>query len=284
MKHLLILIILITSLQADTKLVGYLPAYRNLDVEKVQLLTDLIIFSIEPQKNGQLKKDENVLKLLEKIKGINNCRKFICVGGWGKSENFKHVTLDPNVRKRFINTIEKLVKYYELDGVDYDWEHPKSKEEEKAYEMLIKETAEKGIKVSVAAAAWQKFTPEVFKHIFALNLMSYDHPEEHSTVKSAEQDIKDFIKMGCPAEKINLGVPFYGRHIKNRKAKSFNTLKINDSKTDIIDGYYFNNIETLKKKAGLVKAGKLSGIMIWEIEQDDKDLSLLKTLRKALKE
>ena len=283
MKQLIILLILLTSIHADTKLVGYLPSYRNLDIQKTNLLTDLILFSIEPQKNGLLKKDETLLTLLEKVKAVKNCRKFICVGGWGKSDNFKHVSLDPKVRKKFISTIVKFVKHYELDGVDYDWEHPKNKEEEKAYELLIKETAEQGIKVSMAAAGWQKFTPEVFKHLFAVNLMSYDHPEEHSTVKSAQADINDFVKMGCPPEKINLGVPFYGRHVKNRKAKSYNTLKVIDKSSDIIDGYYFNNLETLRKKVSLLKKKKLSGIMIWEIEQDDKNLTLLKSLSKMIK-
>ena len=283
MKILVSFFLFTSLLAADLKTVGYLPSYRNLDLEKTKLLTDLILFSAEPQKDGLLKRNEELIKLLEKVKAVKNCRKFICVGGWAKSENFKHVSLDPKVRKKFISTIVKFVKYYELDGVDYDWEHPKNKDEEKAYELLIKETAEQGIKVSVAAAAWQKFTPDIFKHIYALNLMSYDHPEEHSTLKSALADINDFIKMGCPPEKINLGVPFYGRHVENRKARSYNTLQIPDSKTDIIDGFYFNNIETLKKKAALIKEKKLSGIMIWEIEQDDKNLTLLKSLQSALK-
>ena len=283
MKLTFLLLFILTSLAAETKLVGYLPSYRNLDIQKTDLLTDLILFSIEPQKDGLLKKDETLLTLLEKVKAVKNCRKFICVGGWGKSDNFKHVSLDPKVRKKFISTIVKFVKHYELDGVDYDWEHPKNKEEEKAYELLIKETAEQGIKVSMAAAGWQKFTPEVFKHLFAVNLMSYDHPEEHSTVKSAQADINDFVKMGCPPEKINLGVPFYGRHVKNRKAKSYNTLKIIDKSSDIVDGYYFNNLETLAKKVALLKKEKLSGIMIWEIEQDDKKMTLLKSLSKMIK-
>ena len=81
----------------------------------------------------------------------------------GKSDNFKHISIDSDKRKAFISNLIKLVKKYNLDGVDYDWEHPKNSNEEKAYELLIKETAEKGIKVSMAAASWQKFTPEVFQ-------------------------------------------------------------------------------------------------------------------------
>ena len=269
---------------AEKKLVGYLPSYRNLDLQKTELLTDLIFFSIEPRKNGEIKVEPALIKLLEKGKGIENCRKFICVGGWGKSENFKHVSLDPALRKKFITIVLKFVKDYKLDGVDYDWEHPKNKDEEKAYEELIKETAETGIKVSIAAAGWQKFSPAVFKHLFAVNIMSYDHPKEHSTLAMAEKDINNFVKMGCPPEKINLGVPFYGRHVENRKSMSYNKMIIPDQTTDIVDGYYFNNLDILNKKSKLIKKQKLAGIMIWEIEQDDAKLTLLKSIKRFLSE
>ena len=280
---LLFLAFSFTSL-AENKLVGYLPSYRNLDLKKTSLLTDLILFSLEPQKDGSFTIDERMEKLLTKIQDIKNCRKFICVGGWGKSTSFKTICSDPEIRKKLIENIYNFIKRYKLDGVDYDWEHPKNKEEAQSYEKLIKETADKGIKVSLAASSWQKFTPEVFKHLFAVNIMSYDHPKEHSTVEMAQKDIEKFIKMGCPPEKLNLGVPFYGRHIENRKALSFNRMFLKDRSIDLFEGYYLNNTVTLKKKAELVKSLKLSGIMIWEIEQDDYELTLLKALHSSLKE
>jgi chitinase len=283
MRFLTIFLIIQLSVAAETKLVGYLPSYRNLDVKKVELLTDLIFFSIEPLKDGNLKIDPMLITFLEKGKNIKHCRKFICIGGWGRSVHFKSISLNREIRKTFIDKVADFVKKYELDGIDYDWEHPKSAAEEKAYELLIKETSARGLKVSIAAAGWQKFSPDVFKHLYAVNIMSYDHPKEHSTLKMAKSDVTKFIQMGCPPEKINLGVPFYGRHIENRKAKSFNNIKVNDNVSDVVDGYYFNNIKTLSEKVEFVKSSKLSGIMIWEIEQDDEESTLLKALKKSLK-
>ena len=90
--------------------------------------------------------------------------------------------------------------------------------------------------------------------------------------------------MGCPPAKICLGVPFYGRHIEKRDAKSFISFsaELRSTETDLHKGYYFNNQSTLKKKAEYVKKKKLAGIMIWEIEQDDSRSSLLNSLRKEL--
>ncbi|MCM8525780.1 MAG: glycoside hydrolase family 18 protein, partial [Lentisphaeraceae bacterium] len=227
-KIFVLLLFCFMPLFAEYKIVGYLPQYRNLDLKKVKLLTDLIIFSVQPEKDGSLKVEDSLLKLLQKAKAVKNCRKFICVGGWGKSENFKEVSLNKELRKTFITNLVNFVKLHQLDGIDYDWEHPKNKDEARAYEQLIKETAAHGIKVSLAASSWQSFTPEVFKHLFALNIMSYDHPKEHSTLELAKEDVKKFIKMGCPPEKINLGVPFYGRHIENRKAMSYNKMFLKD--------------------------------------------------------
>ena len=89
--------------------------------------------------------------------------------------------------------------------------------------------------------------------------------------------------MGCPPEKINLGVPFYGRHVENRKAMSYNKMFLKDKTIDLFEGYFLNNTESLKNKSELVKELKLSGIMIWEIEQDTYDMTLLKSIHSSLK-
>lgn len=283
MKTFILALLITFSVSAEYKIVGYLPEYRNLDVKKTEMLTDLILFSLKPEKDGAIVESPALAKLLTKAQKVNNCKKFICIGGWGKSENFKHFTADNVTRKSFIDKVETFVKKYNLDGVDYDWEHPKNKDEEKAYEALIKETAARGIKVSIAVAAWQKFTQEVFKHIHRVNLMSYDNPGKHSTLEDSKKDIEALVKLGCPPEKINLGVPFYGRHIENRKAASYRNIELPDNKTDEVAGYYFNSEETMKKKAKLVKDKKLSGMMIWEIEQDSNEYSLLKAIFNGLK-
>jgi hypothetical protein len=52
--------------------------------------------------------------------------------------------------------------------------------------------------------------------------------------------------------------------------------------SDEFEGFYFNNVTTMKKKVALAKELKINGIMIWEIELDDKDMSLLTTLKNEL--
>ena len=60
-----------------------------------------------------LKKQNPALKVL------------VSVGGWG-SGRFSEMAADPKNRKAFANSCKKLVKDFNLDGIDIDWEYPTS--------------------------------------------------------------------------------------------------------------------------------------------------------------
>ena len=246
------------------------------------LLSELILFSAEPGEAGELLMSGPLEDLLKRTEELVKPRKVLCIGGWGKSKNFPKMTGSKKLRKVFIENVMDVLKKYNLSGIDYDWEHPKTKAEETAYGKLIQESAERGITVSIAAAGWQKFRPEVFQYLTHVNIMCYDYPKKHSTLAHAIKDVEAFISMGCPPAKINLGVPFYGRHVDSRESLPYSKLKLKGSQEDLIDGYYFNNKTTLKAKAKLVKKMNLSGMMIWQIEQDDSDMTLLKILKSEL--
>ncbi len=291
MKKLIILLILTMStlqLKAGESVVGYLAYWNKFDPQKLELLTDLIVFSAQPKADGSLQVSDALHTSLEKInkQRPENKKVFLCIGGWGRSKHFPIVTKDPKLRKKFIAEVMQLIKKYKLDGVDYDWEHPKNLKEYGDYATLIRETKDAGTLVSIAAGSGQKFPKDFFKHLYRVNLMTYDMPGKHSTLTASRKEVEKLIKMGCPAEKICMGVPFYGRHITSRnKTRSSAKLaeKAKDETVDEIDGFYFNNVSTLKKKAVLAKELKINGIMIWEIESDTKDKRLLKTLHEVLK-
>lgn len=267
-------------------LVGYLPESYPMTAEKIDFLTDFILFSGQIKKDGSLEIPARLIPKLEAIKNNKpkNTKVFICIGGWGRSKNFPLIAGDETLRKTFIKNVVDFLKKYKLDGVDYDWEHPKNKTEAADYGKLIRETNKADVLVSVASAGYQKFEKKTFEALYRVNLMSYDGKGKHSTLEAARENIQRYLKKGCRPEKIALGVPFYGRHIKTRKAKTFKKLsqKINNDTVNEIDGYYFNNIAMLKKKVDVVKKLNLAGIMIWQIEQDTEDSRLLKSLSKEL--
>lgn len=130
--------------------------------------------------------------------------------------------------------------------------------------------------------------------------MSYDHtgpwrpekPGQHSSYDDAVKDLDYFgTNRGIPAEKMTLGVPFYGYGFGpelTSKAKSMNYRQIVETypgtemldEKPIEDGkiMYFNGMPTITKKTELAMQ-KAGGIMIWQLGGDAKGKkSLLKVI------
>jgi GH18 family chitinase len=133
--------------------------------------------------------------------------------------------------------------------------------------------------------------------------MSYDRtgpwrpekPGPHSLYSHAKEDLNYFGKeRNIPAEKMTLGVPFYGYGYGpelTSKAISMSYKQIvatypgaeQEDEWKMADGkiLYYNGIPTIKQKTILAKE-KASGIMIWQIRGDaEGSKSLLKAIHKT---
>ena len=116
--------------------------------------------------------------------------------------------------------------------------------------------------------------------------MSYDHPGKHSTLEHAKGDAARFMGFGVPKGKLLLGVPFYARNVKKpNDSRSYGDLaEAHDLEpgSDWAGDYYFNGIDTMKKKAAHAQELGLGGIMVWEMGQDARGgKSLLRALYEA---
>lgn len=175
----------------------------------------------------------------------------ISVGGWLWSTHFSDISLTPQSRAIFIQSVMDFLKLYDLDGLDVDWEypgmagsgHPFRKEDGRNFTALLKELRErfdretakthKRLYLTIAAGASDEFLEhtemaKVQRYVDTVNLMTYDYYEAGSDAStghhaplfqnpadpkkvSADESVKAFEKAGVPAGKILLGVPFYGR-------------------------------------------------------------------------
>ena len=274
---------------------GYLPDYRieGFNTALLQYATDVIYFSLEPKGDGTLVTGRFVAehrKALAEWRTRHGFRLLVSVGGWGRSEGFAAISTDDARRREFVKTMTDFCIIHGFDGVDYDWEFPKTAKEKKGYIDLIRDTKQAfsphGKIVTVALGHNQNLGKEAYELLDRVHIMSYDHAGKHSTLEHAKGDAARFVGFGVPEGKLLLGVPFYARNVKKRNdSKSYGDLaKAHDlgPGSDWAGDYYFNGIDTMKKKAAHAQELGLGGIMVWEIGQDARGgKSLLRALYEA---
>ncbi len=174
----------------------------------------------------------------------------VSVGGWLWSGGFSDAALTEASRAIFVDSVETFVTRYNLDGLDVDWEYPGMSgaghafrpEDKQTYTLLLKELRgrfdrmagklHRPLYLTIATGASSDFLEhtemgEVAKYVDTVNLMAYDYYEpgeqeitgNHAPLFadpadpkaiSADRSVREYEKAGVPAEKLVLGVPFYG--------------------------------------------------------------------------
>ncbi|MGD0631896.1 MAG: glycoside hydrolase family 18 protein, partial [Terracidiphilus sp.] len=174
----------------------------------------------------------------------------VSVGGWLWSGNFSDVALTAESRNVFIESAMDFIRRYDLDGLDVDWEYPGMagsghrfrSDDGRNFTLLLKEMRRRfdretvknhrRLYLTIAAGAGDDYLAhtemkKVAEYVDTVNLMAYDYVEpgdepltgHHAPLFGNPADARDysddasvraFEKAGVPAEKILLGVPFYG--------------------------------------------------------------------------
>ncbi|SER36879.1 glycosyl hydrolase family 18 protein [Natrinema salaciae] len=129
----------------DFKVVGYYPGWKanaeqdyypsDVPFEKV---TDVLYAFLALDENGNVFPPENDATALDSPRQTHeenleqfadladetDCRFHLSIGGWTLSDNFHIVAADPDLRTNFAESCVELLRTYNFDGVDIDWEHP----------------------------------------------------------------------------------------------------------------------------------------------------------------
>lgn len=286
----------------DFRMVGYYPSWTSSDVTKLPYdrLTHINYSFIIPKADGSIKALDNPEKLKTLVASAHakGVKVMIAVGGWsdGGAELdpvFEAIGTSDAARTKLVTEIMNVVRTYNLDGVDMDWEYPDPGASSENYYKLMKSLSEQlkpqGKLLTAAVScgrtvdgtdlwAAKAITPEVVTLVDWLNIMAYDggNGNRHSPYSFAEGAAKYWNETrGFAKDKLVLGVPFYGRP----SWKAYNQIVAEDktapSKDNIGDVFY-NGIDTIKRKTTLAK-NNCSGLMIWEISQDTLDKTSLIT-------
>ncbi len=292
---------------AGFKVVGYLSGgnFQRIDELELNRLTYLNLAFANPDKGANLVFDGGFdITPVVATGHKSGLKVFISVAGGGHPDTavWKEA-LQPQNRPGFVKNILEYVEKNNLDGVDVDIEWNLLPTIRELYNPFVLELRRalhsKGKGITSALGATQlheSITQETIEAYDFINVMVYDktgiwRPDDigpHSPYSYAEEAIAFWTgKCKIPADRVVLGVPFYGfdftppaRYIDFSEIISGNpSLAYQDS----AGMRFYNGIPTIAKKTKLAKE-KLGGVMIWEIACDASgDLSLLRALDQTIK-
>ncbi|XP_034479172.1 acidic mammalian chitinase-like [Drosophila innubila] len=249
------------------------------------------------------------------------------VGGWGEgSEKYSAMAADPAKRSRFISSTLAFIRQHGFDGLDLDWEYPAQRgggpQDKQNFVTLLREIKEAfapynlelGIAVGASEASAQQSydIPAISKHLDFINVMTYDFHMAfdgylgfNAPFPEVEQSIDYWLRQGAPAQKLILGIGFYGHSYQmadssqNRPGApctgagnagpftqqsgflGYHEICMNNWQTvfdDQAKSPYafqgdqwvgFDNVQSIELKMKLVDSRKLGGAMTWSIETDD---------------
>lgn len=278
------------------KVIGYYSGELfDEPLEKLQTdkLTHVIYAFLIPKDDGSLvalTKPERLKELVAQAHK-DGAKVFIALGGWsyeGKplSSVFETVAASKEKRALLIANICALMKEYDLDGLELDWEYP-SAGKIADYESLVAglkaalDAEDKELTAALSGAWSSTEGPEVMKLItdtcldsFSfINVMAYDlNEQDHSPLWFAETSINYWIQRGVPAEKIVLGMPLYARP----SWKQYRHLAEENPEYAYIDyaltqpESYYNGLNTLREKT-VIALKKAGGVMLFDINEDTND-------------
>ena len=320
---------------------GYYASYNFAGYTEEQLKCDVINLSFA-YVNSDYSLD--MLSLNSRIiEGALAARKHgvrvvLSIQGYGdNSKNFSLAAKTPANRAVFIKNIVDVIEKYHFDGVDLDWEYPgwftlEKHQEAENYTALCKELDEalnaKNENYLLPAAipggseGYKRYDlAECSKYLDFIHLMTYDlevsskvyhHTALYSNVgkatgtqASVADSVEIFSLKGVPAEKLVVGIAFYGKYTQPSSSNNaglggdsangkYTTLTYTNIKQKILNregssvtvywddtckaNYLYDSLNkwfvtyestrSISEKIMFMRDNNLGGVMIWELGED----------------
>ena len=272
---------------------------------------------------------ENRFRQMVALKEKNPALKvLLSVGGWG-SGGFSEMASTAARRESFARSCKKMLDDYGADGVDIDWEYPgssaagiaSSPQDKANYTELMKAirvAIGSGKLLTLASSCDAGFIDfkAILPYVDFVNIMAYDMASapQHNAPLYREKDgkkspvagwytcdeaVNAHLKAGIPADKLVLGMPFYGHgndtygsfvyYCDIKGPKSGDTEKWDDVGQV---PYYanasgtltlgFDNVRSIEAKCQYVLDKGLRGGMYWEYSYDNSSLDLTRAVARKL--
>lgn len=295
---------------AGPRRVGYLPTYRGSFASWAEALdfgrlTHLVVAFGSPAADGTVSLPEQSDADLDALVGAAhacNVKVLLSFGGGADTTGAEiRELITPAKVQGFAAKIAEYVAAHALDGVDVDLEGNSVNENYGGFvDALSTVLAPEGKLLTAALGTWfaERIPADALSKFDFVSAMAYDEhgtwtdPGEHSTYELAATQAEFWsTTRGVPADKLVIGVPFYGYYWgATNEALTYAEIlaRFPDAcGRDWIEGDGFslsyNGPATIRRKAELSKS--YGGTMIWELGQDAAGTrSLLSVIDEALRD
>jgi chitinase len=247
-----------------------------------------IAFAMVDATGGVKFSDPNDVRSFVALAHSFNVKVLVSIGGASGGDAIEAQIVPANL-PTFVANIMKLVDDNQLDGVDVDIEGNSVNENYgPLVDALNTEIRARSMTMSAAVGNWfeQRIPQTALEEFDFVSVMAYDacgtwtSACDHSTLDLATSQIAHWVNVrSMPAEKMVLGVPFYGyswtgdsaalmsyRDILKVKPDAWSMDRFDQNGTT----YSYNGKGTIAAKVALGK--QYGGVMIWELASDDVDL------------
>lgn len=282
------------------KIVAYMPGYKDpatVSDQKYKMITHLFFafINVSPTGDGALTPLTSIestrFNALKAKAKTNNIKFGISV--MGDETLFATMAANSTARANFVNNVVNFAKTNELDGVDIDWEYPRTTNglPSTNFTSLMRQLstelhkANKYLSAAITPGVYAStnrdaIEQEVYQYVDFFNIMQYDggvgyDPADnlnHATYKMSVNSLNVWIdQKQMPKDKAIVGIPLYGRGsgtsiaFRDIEASGAN-LSLNVATVNGVD-YGYNGISLVKQKAQLAKE-RANGIMFWEFAHD----------------
>ncbi|CAG9830204.1 unnamed protein product [Diabrotica balteata] len=289
--------------------------------------------------------DKRMFEKILSLKKANKKLKVLISLGETPPQIFSQVAADSTKRQKLVTSSVNFLKKYGFDGIDVDWEHPNIVDKENFIHLLaeLKLALKKdNYLLTVALQSYPTAgynTTAISENVDMINLMCYVfygrwskytghnsalfgsslETEDERNRRNTAACLQNWLKAGAVKDKINIGMPFYGRifnladpnnhelhslitGVGNPETLTYRQICLNYtnyttvwSDEQKISYKYFNNQwmsfeneQSIMEKAKYIKSQNVAGAMIWQIGQDDingecgQKQSLLRTVNQYL--
>ena len=195
---------IVPAQDSDFAVMAYYTPRRDIPPDQLPLdrLTH-IIYSFARVREGEMRvhprAGDIIRELVAQRQRYPELKVMVACGGWG-ADGFSDMAVSEESRKKFAVSAVNLIREYELDGIDMDWEYPGidngvikyRPEDTQRFTLVMKSLREHmdelnpALLLTFAAAGWKEYykhieTLEVMGYADFINIMTYDQVGGHST-------------------------------------------------------------------------------------------------------